>query len=114
MATAPEVKKIIHKRGSTFKKGFIAWEDKAQDKRLDLTKYTIRSQIRKGPTLVEELTPTIIDPLLGLYNLSSVLDTSLWPTGNLSWDIRLTNTTTGQIVASETAIIECEKGVTLT
>lgn len=105
-------KKVIHKRGNTFVRGFRFWADKAEMERLDLTDYTIRSQVKKGSTLVEDLDITIIDPLLGEFKVSSIPRTDLWPVGDLEWDIELTNTVTTQVISTETYIISCSKGIT--
>lgn len=110
--TTATTKKVTHKRGNTFVRGFRFWADKTKNERLDLTNYTIRSQVKKGATLVETLTVTITDPLLGEFKLSSLPRTDQWPIGDLEWDIELTNTITGQVISTETYMVSCGKGVT--
>ena len=102
---------IEFKRGDTFYRPLIFWQDKSTNTRLSLVNYTIRSQIRKGSTLVAELVVTKTDAANG-EALLSFADTRNFPAGDLVCDIELTNTLTGQIISSKTFTIPVEKDIT--
>lgn len=101
------------KRGDSFIKQIVAWEDKAANKKLPLAGYSFKSQIRKGQTLVADLSISIIDEINGILEVSSLTSTKSWPTPDdgLSWDIEIT-TPSGQIISTETIVFKCLKDVT--
>lgn len=76
-----------------------------------ITGWTIKSQIRKNGELIAELVTTIVDASQGTFKLEYAGDTSDWPATSLSCDIRYT-TASGQIISTETFLIEVQKQVT--
>ena len=112
MAQPVAPKTIKHKRGDTFKKCFVLWADKAKTIPVDLGNYTIRSQVRKGPALIEELVPSIVAGSPGVFMVSAALPTVTWPVAELKWDVELSNNLTGQVISSETCIINCGEDIT--
>ena len=103
---------IEFKRGDTFTlPQLVFWEDKAQLLRYPLTGVTIKSQIRKGSTLVDTLIPVITDELNGEFSLSQSASSENWPTGELSMDIEFT-LSTGQVISTATVSITCVKDIT--
>jgi len=78
---------------------------------LDITGWLIESQIRSGDKLITVLELELVNPLTGIYKLKHV-DTKLWPVGELQCDIQYT-TNTGQIISTETFIIEVMKDITI-
>lgn len=96
------------KRGNT-----LSLSNKVTDKSgpVPITGWEIKSQIRDGRTLVATLTTTITNAPIGEFTLDFEGDTSLWPIKKLSCDIQY-RTATGQVVSTETFIIDVELGVT--
>lgn len=78
---------------------------------VDITGWTIRSQIRRNNQLIAALTVTITDAEAGKYTLESSGSTSSWPVAQLRTDIEYT-TDTGQIVSTETYYINCVEDIT--
>lgn len=98
---------IPFKRGDTFLvEGSVS--DNAVP--VDLTGWTIRSQVRNGEALVADLGVTITNAAAGQYQLTKN-DTTSWPVKDLSCDIEYT-TDSGQIVSTETFTISCKADVT--
>ena len=97
------------KRGDTF----IIQVQVSQDSTgIDIYGWTIKSQIKKGSTLIEELTYTPVDLSTGVYQLSCIpTKTALWPVGVLDCDIQYT-TTTGQVISTDTFQINVIKDIT--
>lgn len=103
---------IQFKRGDTFiLPQVILWQDKAQLIRHSLTGVTIKSQIRKGSTLVDTLVPVITDEVNGEFSLSQSASSESWPTGELNMDIEFT-LASGQIISTITVPITCIKDIT--
>lgn len=74
----------------------------------DLTGWTIRAQVRLNDplkTLVKELTATIVDATTASVKLyASSADTAAWQAGDAYIGIQLTNTASGDVVASQSPI----------
>lgn len=78
-----------------------------------LTGYTIRSQIRKNGTLINEVTVAVANQTLnvGLFSMRvEAADTALWTPGTYSCDIEFT--LDGIVRSTETFEIPVIKGVT--
>lgn len=114
---------VTHKRGDTFDIQ-CTYKD-TSGAALDLTNYTIKSQIRKNSLLVQNssqsstgdslVSECVVLKLnqstkLGQYTLH-VLDTKNWPLGNLSWDIQYSFDSA--IVSTNMITINVIAGVTM-
>lgn len=101
------------KRGNTFIKQLIAWQDKANNIKLPLEGYLFRSQIRKGNNLVATLAISVIDEENSIIEVRSTTSTLSWPTPDegLLWDVEVT-IPTGQIINTETITFKCSKSIT--
>lgn len=103
---------IEFKRGDTFYlPQLILWKDKAGTERQPLTGVVIKSQVRKGSTLIDTLVPVITDELSGEFSLEQSKASDDWPTGELSMDIEFT-LASGQIISTVTVVITCIKDIT--
>lgn len=102
---------IEFKRGDTFYRPLVFWQDKSADTRLALSDYSIRSQLRKGSTLVANLEVVITNAAEG-EALLYLADTQSFPTGDLLCDLELTKLSTGQILSSQTFVIPVVKDIT--
>lgn len=78
---------------------------------VNITGWSIRSQIRRNNQLVDDLVVTVTDALMGKYTIASSGSTENWPVAQLRTDIEYT-TDTGQIVSTETYYINCVEDVT--
>lgn len=80
---------------------------------VNLTGWTVRSQVRYGETLVDSLTFEIVSvgAESSQYKLTRDITTD-WPVGKLNCDIEYT-TDQDQIISTETFFIECEKDSTV-
>lgn len=105
---------ITLKRGDTFQ---IAVETPGKD----LTGYTVRSQVRRGTSLIHTLTLTDFLPGPGgsmfqliAFNPGGTLPgaTVGWPVGELLCDIEYT-APSGLVVSTETFTIECVADITV-
>lgn len=96
------------KRGDTFALEASAKEGAVAQ---NITGWTIRSHVRRGNTLIADLTVTYLDRPGGIYRLSAPLGTTGWPVGELRQDIEYT-TASGQIASTETFVFECVEDVT--
>ena len=101
---------FIHKRGDTFS---LSSSVENSGVAVDITGWTISSQVRKADdTLVEDLTVTIDDALGGLFTLSATaLATESWPVENLYCDIEFTEAG-GDVNSTETFIISVQRDIT--
>ena len=78
------MQQVTHKRGDTFSLDLEVSQD---DSPLDLTGYTITSQIRtQHDVLVADLTVTVTNAATGQVSVSSESTTD-WPTGEHLWDV---------------------------
>lgn len=105
---------ISLKRGNSFiLPKLVFWKNKSAvpPEAQDLTGITIQSTIKKGSTLVGELTPTVINAEAGEFSLHYADSTEDWPIGVLSSDIEFT-LNTGQIISTATFNIEVIKNIT--
>lgn len=97
------------KRGDTFLLEATAQMDGAPQ---DLTGWAIRSQVRNGANLVEELDVAHTDRQAGRYRLACPASaTQEWPTKPLDCDIEYTSPS-GQVVSTETFKIDVKADVT--
>lgn len=102
--------KINFKRGDTFK---FACQLLADDTAINITGFAIRSQIRNGDTLVDDLDATITDFVNGTYEIKKdAVDTALWPVGNFTMDIEFTDAAEA-VFSTETIKIHLIKDTTL-
>ena len=69
---------------------------------VDMSSWSVASQVRDGETLVADLTLTWVDRAQGQFRLSGA--TGDWPKKKLDWDIKYT-TDTGQIIHTDTVIV---------
>lgn len=79
---------------------------------VDITSWTMVSQIRWYDRLIDTPVITVIDPLIGRFNLTvDAANTSLWiPNRTLNCDIQFTLPTFG-VVSSETFLIQVQKDI---
>lgn len=100
------------KQGDTFELTNVL-TDTATGLAVDITTWTIRSQIRKSGVLIETLTPTITDGAAGIYTLSESAPgvTTSWEVGNYECDIEYTNG--GVVISTETFCIQVAKDITI-
>jgi len=70
---------------------------------VDMTLWSVASQIRDGETLIADLTLTWVDRAQGKFRLSFTA-TASWPRKKLEWDIKYT-TNTGQITHTDTILV---------
>lgn len=102
------LKPIQYKRGDTFTlKGVVKIDGVVQD----ISQWGIRSHVRKGATLVEELSVTKVEPASGVYSLTGGGNVS-WPIGELTFDVEYT-TPFGQIVSTQSIAIQCVQDRTI-
>lgn len=80
---------------------------------VDLTGWSVRSQIRSGDKLVATLVFLLVSSTVdsSTYKLTFE-DTTEWPIGKLNCDIEYT-TNLGQIISTETFYVECVKDSTI-
>lgn len=99
------------KRGDTFSFGCAV-----SGLALGLTGWQVRSQVRQGGTLLDELTVTITDEAGGLFTVkeSNAGETANWPLASgvglasangIKWDIRFTSPD-GDVITTETIDVE--------
>jgi hypothetical protein len=103
--------RINFKRGDTFLLRASVNDGTEDANPVDITGWTIRSQIRDGNTLVDTCTVTITDDAAGEYELL-VEDTTEWPTRVLRCDIEYT-TDADQITSTETFEICVIRDITI-
>lgn len=103
------VKQITHKRGDTYKIAITVTEDDNVTP-INITDWTIRSQVRRRDTLIAELSFEITDGINGKYTLQCE-DTTDWPLGKLFTDIEYTDLL-GSVVSSETFEIYVIRDIT--
>ena len=102
---------VQFKRGDTFYKQFKLWKNKALSIPQELTGMSIRSQIRKGNTLVDTLKVTIVDEFAGIFSVEESVSSENWPVATLLWDIEFTFANTHK-KSTKTIEIECSKDIT--
>lgn len=78
---------------------------------VNLSGWTIKSQVKDGQILVADLTATITNASNGEYSLKFLGSTSNWPVKKLRCDIQY-RTNDGIVVSTETFLIDVEQGVT--
>jgi len=80
---------ITHKKGDTLEWVISLTEDSSA---VDITDFTIRSQIRQTSTLIATLTTTITNATGGVFSLTATASaTASWTTGTHSCDIEFTD-----------------------
>lgn len=102
---------IDHKVGTTFRYvGVVAERDARNNMApLDITGWKVRSQVRKGATLIATLGAEITDAAKGQFQIYS--DSVGWPSGTLEADVMFEDET-GDRLASQTFTITSIKGIT--
>ena len=106
-------KKVVlcFKRGDTFNLNGIL-QDKIGTP-IDLTGYSISSQVRDGGWLVSTLDCSITGAASGKYNITkSHTDTQNWPDKDLKMDIQFT-TASSKKISTETILLKDEKDQTI-
>lgn len=98
---------LCHKRGDSF-----VFQGKVDQngQPVDLTGWAIRSQVRLGDELVDELEIEIIDAAAGVFRAKS-LDTSAWPLATLKFDVHYL-TAEGYTHTTPTGTIAVQEGGT--
>lgn len=100
---------ITHKRGDTLEWVVSLTQDAVV---VDITDWTITSQIRQETTLTETLTVTVVDAPNGKFNLSATpTQTNLWALGSHSVDIEFIDVG-GFVVSSQTFTLQLVRDVT--
>lgn len=104
------MKKIILKKGDTL--ALSCQLKDADGLPIDLTTYTISSQVRRpsGLTLVDTLTVTITDAAAGEYSIYSSA-TSAWPVDLLLCDIKYA-AGASSVIRTETFVIDLREAIT--
>ena len=100
---------ITHKRGDTLEWVVTLTQDGSV---VDITGWTITSQIRQETTLISDLTVTIVNAANGQFNLSATpAQTSSWTLGSHSVDIEFINTSLF-VVSSQTFTLQLVRDIT--
>lgn len=104
---------VTHKRGNTFEVQ-ATYADDATGESIDLTGYTIASQVRSpGGDLVSTMAVTIPDQTIpanrGKFSMR-VSDTTAWPIGELLWDVQYSFDET--VISTETITIQVAQDIT--
>ena len=100
---------IPFKRGDTFRIQCAVSEGVPAVAK-DLTGFTIRSTVKKGTTVVAELTHSWVDRAGGTYQLED-MTTTTWPVAKLVCDIEYTSGD-GTIRSTETFEIDSQADIT--
>ena len=100
---------VEHKRGDTYSLS-ISLTAADGTTPVDMTGWTVKSQVRKRKTLISELVFTAVDLSIGSFTLSTT-DTLNWPVGTLLSDIEYTDAG-GVVRSSETYEIEVIEDIT--
>jgi hypothetical protein len=100
---------ITHKRGDTLEWVVTLTQNSVA---VDITDWTIRSQIRQDTTLVYEFLVTKTDPGNGVFSLSATpAETASWPLGSLLIDIEFIDPT-GFVISSQTFTMQIVRDIT--
>lgn len=100
---------ITHKRGDTLEWVVTLAQDGTA---VDITNWTITSQIRQDTTLISSLTVTKTDSSNGIFSLTATASaTSVWSLGTHSVDIEFIDAT-GFVVSSQTFTLQLVKDIT--
>lgn len=100
---------ITHKRGDTLEWVVTLTQDAVA---VNITDWTIKSQIRQDTTLIAELTVTKTNSLSGQFSLTATAtQTASWTLGTSSVDIEFTDPT-GYVVSSQTFTLQLVKDIT--
>lgn len=95
------------KRGDDFSIEMTLTDPANSGSPVDITGWTITSQVRYARKLVSDLTVTILNASLGQFALTlSKTQTALWPIRKLKCDIQFDRPVDGRI-SSRTFIIDC-------
>jgi len=100
---------INHKRGDTYKLD-VALTEIDNITPINITDWTVRSQIRQADTLIASLEFVSINPTNGEYSLVG-RETINWPLGKLSSDIEYTDAG-GMVCSTDSYKINVIDGVT--
>lgn len=100
---------ITHKRGDTLEWVVTLTQDEVA---VNITDWTITSQIRQGTTLTASLTVTKSDAPNGQFTLSATpAQTASWEVGSHSVDIEFINAS-GYVVSSQTFTLQLVRDIT--
>lgn len=100
---------IKFKRGDTFVLDGVVSE---AGQVLDITGWTVKSQVRLGAQLLAELQVQYTDRPNGKYRLlADPVVTATWPVNKILADVEYT-TAAGQVVSTETFEVDCQMDVT--
>ena len=100
---------ITHKRGDTLEWVVSLTQNNSP---VDITNWTITSQIRQDTTLIANLTVTVTDAVNGEFNLSATsVQTAGWALGSHSVDIEFINVA-GFVVSSQTFTLQLVRDIT--
>lgn len=100
---------ITHKRGDTLEWVVTLTQNGTA---VDISDWTIKSQIRQETTLIAEFTVIKIDSAAGQFSLSATAaQTASWSLGSHSVDIEFTDGT-GYVVSSQTFTLQLVKDIT--
>jgi hypothetical protein len=100
---------ITHKRGDTLEWVVTLTQNSVA---VDITDWTIRSQIRQDTTLVYEFLVTKTNAGSGVFSLSATAaQTATWPLGSLLIDIEFIDPT-GFVISSQTFTMQLVRDIT--
>jgi|TARA_R110000787_G_scaffold267515_1_gene373880 hypothetical protein len=100
---------ITHKRGDTLEWVVALTQDGAV---VDITGWTISSQIRQDTTLIDNLTVIIVNAANGEFNLTATTtQTASWTLGSHSIDIEFIDTS-AFVVSSQTFTLQLVRDIT--
>lgn len=103
---------INFKIGDTFSISGQLLSDAVGSPPINMTDYTLRSQIRNNGQVVQSLAASVTDAVNGAYSLTATpAQTVLWPVGTSEMDIEFTSNT-GAVTSTETIYINCKNDVT--
>jgi hypothetical protein len=100
---------ITHKRGDTLEWVVSLTQNNSP---VDISGWTITSQVRQDTTLVASLTVTVVNAANGEFNLSATpVQTAGWALGSHSVDIEFINPS-GFVVSSQTFVLQLVRDIT--
>ncbi len=104
---------ISFKVGDTFKLSGQLVSDQVANTPVNITGYTIRSQLRNDAALIQSMTVSITDAVNGRYTVSATpVQTAAWPVGNARMDIEFT-TNAGDVMSSDTIKVVIKQSETI-
>lgn len=108
MAVASSIN-INHIRGDDLSIAMALTDPQDSNAAIDITGWTIRSQVRQSGTLVSALTITVTNASGGLFTASATAATTDdWPIDVLDCDVEFTRPTDGVVSSQPFTITVCE------